>query len=358
MEKRHFELVEGTSSKFWEVWVEGNEVRTRYGRIGANGQTTIKEQASPASAQALMDSLVAEKTKKGYLEKSDDSGGSGAAPATVASAKVAPAKPAPAKPATAKGAKHAAPVASADPSAHDGLLERIEAAAKKAGVALAQGATDVAIAAAEKDLGQSLPDDVKAFYRRHDGAEDEEAIEGRELLSLERMVGEWKIWKDLYDKGTFETNDHGEPGEGVQKRWYIPQWIPVTYDGSGNHHVIDLAPAQGGVPGQVLSFWHDEAARTVAGRDLLSWLADATWGSEDDDEDDEDDSLEGFRRFEVDEKFWAIRLDEDGQSFTVKFGKIGTEGQEKEKSFGDPATAKKEYDKLIAEKTKKGYVES
>jgi hypothetical protein len=33
----------------------------------------------------------------------------------------------------------------------------------------------------------------------------------------------------------------------------------------------------------------------------------------------------GWRRFEVDEKFWAIKL--DGASHTVRFGKIGTTGQ-------------------------------
>jgi DNA ligase 1 len=62
-----------------------------------------------------------------------------------------------------------------------------------------------------------------------------------------------------------------------------------------------------------------------------------------------------FRRFEMDEKFWAIRL--DGAAHTVKFGKQGTNGQEKTKDFGDAATAQKEYDKLVAEKTGKGYVE-
>jgi GTPase Era involved in 16S rRNA processing len=39
MTRRYFEFSEGTSNKFWEVWVEGNKVLTRYGKIGANGQT-------------------------------------------------------------------------------------------------------------------------------------------------------------------------------------------------------------------------------------------------------------------------------------------------------------------------------
>ena len=41
----------------------------------------------------------------------------------------------------------------------------------------------------------------------------------------------------------------------------------------------------------------------------------------------------------------------------TRYGKIGTSGQQTLKEFGDAAAAQKEYDKLVAEKTKKGYVE-
>lgn len=54
-------------------------------------------------------------------------------------------------------------------------------------------------------------------------------------------------------------------------------------------------------------------------------------------------------------KFWSIELRE--QSFIVHYGKIGTNGQAQEKTFATADAAKKEHDKLIAEKTKKGYVE-
>ena len=40
---------------------------------------------------------------------------------------------------------------------------------------------------------------------------------------------------------------------------------------------------------------------------------------------------------------------------TVRFGRIGTNGQEQTKSFADAAAAAKHVDKLIAEKTAKGY---
>jgi predicted DNA-binding WGR domain protein len=65
------------------------------------------------------------------------------------------------------------------------------------------------------------------------------------------------------------------------------------------------------------------------------------------------------RRFEFiggsSQKFWEISV--AGNSFTVRFGRIGTAGQSQTKSFGDEEKAKHEAEKLIAEKVKKGYVE-
>jgi DNA ligase-1 len=54
-------------------------------------------------------------------------------------------------------------------------------------------------------------------------------------------------------------------------------------------------------------------------------------------------------------KFWEIKL--DGTSVRTRYGKIGTGGQQTLKEFDDDAKANKEYDKLVAEKTKKGYEE-
>jgi uncharacterized protein (TIGR02996 family) len=61
-------LVEGKSSKFWEVSVTGTRVTTTYGRIGWQGQTTIKDYPDEAAARKAADKLMAEKTGKGYSE--------------------------------------------------------------------------------------------------------------------------------------------------------------------------------------------------------------------------------------------------------------------------------------------------
>jgi predicted DNA-binding WGR domain protein len=64
----HLEFEEGTSSKFWRARVEGKTLYVNYGKIGANGQTQVKEFGDPAAARAEYDKLVREKRKKGYQE--------------------------------------------------------------------------------------------------------------------------------------------------------------------------------------------------------------------------------------------------------------------------------------------------
>ena len=55
-------------------------------------------------------------------------------------------------------------------------------------------------------------------------------------------------------------------------------------------------------------------------------------------------------------KFWTI--DVIGNAFTVNYGKVGTAGQSQTKSFPTPEKTQSEADKLIREKTGKGYVET
>jgi cell wall assembly regulator SMI1/predicted DNA-binding WGR domain protein len=66
-----------------------------------------------------------------------------------------------------------------------------------------------------------------------------------------------------------------------------------------------------------------------------------------------------MRRFEFKEgssnKFWEVAI--AGNTLTVRFGRVGTAGQEKEKKLANAALAQKEQDKLVAEKVAKGYKE-
>jgi predicted DNA-binding WGR domain protein len=66
------------------------------------------------------------------------------------------------------------------------------------------------------------------------------------------------------------------------------------------------------------------------------------------------------RRFEFrgrnSNKFWEVSM--RGNDVLVRFGRIGTAGQAQVKSFPDEQAATKHVDKLIREKTSKGYRET
>jgi formylglycine-generating enzyme required for sulfatase activity/predicted DNA-binding WGR domain protein len=52
-------------------------------------------------------------------------------------------------------------------------------------------------------------------------------------------------------------------------------------------------------------------------------------------------------------KFWNIEL--NGSSYTITFGRVGTSGKSQEKNFDSADAAEKAFEKLVAEKLKKGY---
>ncbi len=67
-----------------------------------------------------------------------------------------------------------------------------------------------------------------------------------------------------------------------------------------------------------------------------------------------------LRRFEFSDeksnKFWEISL--DNTNVTVRYGRLGTNGTSKTKTFDTKELATKHYDKLISQKTAKGYTET
>ncbi|MEZ4451366.1 MAG: SMI1/KNR4 family protein [Nannocystaceae bacterium] len=258
----------------------------------ATKKATKKASAKKASAKKASAKKASAKkasAKKASAKKSSAKKSSAKKPAAKKSAKKASAKKSSAKKTSAKktsakkssAAKKTAKKSTKKPASTAGLIARIEARSSAAGVKLPRGASAAAVARAERILGVAFPAPVRAWFLAHDGGPAREyPVEGRELLSLARIISEWRVWKELLDDGVFGANESHEVGRGVQPRWWIREWIPLTYDGAGNHHVLDLAPAKRGVVGQVLSFWHDDGDRRVVGKDLLSWLAGVAWGED------------------------------------------------------------------------------
>ena len=107
------EFKEGTSQKYWEGEVRGSGLLVRWGRLGTSGQSQTKDFSSSSSAQAELEKLVREKTKKGYVAV----GGKKAAAATKAVPETAASKVAPqtTTPKPVRGKPSAAPTPAVTP---------------------------------------------------------------------------------------------------------------------------------------------------------------------------------------------------------------------------------------------------
>lgn len=151
---------------------------------------------------------------------------------------------------------------------------------------LQPGASDAQITELEDFLSIQFPEDIRSSYRIHNGQStyDYGLVNGREFLSLERIKDEWQVWKELLDSGTFQAEDGQDqgsgPAPGICNVWWSSKWIPLTYDGGGNHDCLDLNPAEGGTVGQIITMWHDDAEREIIAPSFREWLEQYAEGLE------------------------------------------------------------------------------
>jgi predicted DNA-binding WGR domain protein len=216
-----YEYIEGNSSKFWEIELEGTSFTTTYGRIGTSGQTSLKEYDSEEKAKKESDKLIAEKVKKGYVLVGAT--GPGVEPKTA--------------------------------------QEETKAAESETKAAKA-----VKLEAKPTKVVKSETKPAKAKPKPKAGKTEDE--------------------QDEADDPEAEELDDNPRVQSSQ--------------GSGSTRYFEFVDAGSG-------------------------------------------------------KFWEIAL--DGTSFTTRYGKIGTNGQQSLKEYDSEDRAQSEYDKLVAEKVKKGYVE-
>ena len=252
-----------------------------------------------------------------------------------------------------------------------------------------EGATPKAIAEAERVLDVELPDAVRASYLIHDGSGIMSLFPSGDYVTLEEMLFQHKMWKEMDEEYREWMGIEGHPTGPIQKVHYHLKWVPLMQN-SGDGTLIDLAPAKGGKVGQLIDFGHEEGPEGVAATGLaeyLAYIADgleagaATIG--------EGTYLEWkegpeFKRSAYDpavtrsapkeaaetgeptkryfeftsgtsNKFWEVS--QDGSDMTTRFGKIGTNGQSSTKSFDSPEKAATETAKITAKKVKEGYVE-
>lgn len=146
------------------------------------------------------------------------------------------------------------------------------------------GASLVDIERLEAARGYKLPEGVKAFWQRHDGAtsragkgtipgDDAFLLEtGFQLFSLAEIADKWASQIEIYSRLGSEDDAPGWTPSGVRNEWWAKGWMPFAYNGAGDYLLVDLDPAPGGRVGQVLHFWHDLDDMALQNRDFVSWF--------------------------------------------------------------------------------------
>lgn len=134
-------------------------------------------------------------------------------------------------------------------------------------------ATDDDIRILEEKIGVQLPTDFVECLKIHNGQKGsaDGLFSGMEFLSSQRILDEWKIWKNLMDRGHFEHFEAKSEIE-IQNTWWNPRWIPFTSNGAGDHLCLDLAPTDRGQLGQIITVWHDDGYRKKNANSFAHWF--------------------------------------------------------------------------------------
>ena len=147
---------------------------------------------------------------------------------------------------------------------------------------LRPGASEGEIQQAEVVMDITLPGDFKASCRIHNGGYVMDLVTEMTMLSLEDIVAEWQMFKELEEGETW--SDAGIPyyfqEDGlewqtgpIQPVWWHQRWIPIGRDRAGNHCCLDLIPAQGGSVGQVIDRDHEVGPSRVLASSFLEVLS-------------------------------------------------------------------------------------
>ena len=146
---------------------------------------------------------------------------------------------------------------------------------------LRPAAPEPEIESTERLLGLSFPEELKQFYRLHNGSEDlglfpsPDASGWDEMafspLPLTQVRSEWESWKHLIEMGEF-AGQSSQPATGIRADWWNCGWIPMASNGGGDFQCIDMAPAETGRAGQVISMGHESGRRELIARSLSDYL--------------------------------------------------------------------------------------
>src|SRR5262249_53335954 len=109
---------------------------------------------------------------------------------------------------------------------------------------LRPGAPEEQIRAAEQPLGVTLPEDVKAGYRMHEGQHP--VTDSGDFAPYFLWGCEWNSIAAVLEMRDALVEETRAEGRAVRGDWYHPLWLPLAFSGGDGTYCLNLAPAPGG----------------------------------------------------------------------------------------------------------------
>ncbi|WP_136604857.1 SMI1/KNR4 family protein [Paenibacillus dokdonensis] len=137
---------------------------------------------------------------------------------------------------------------------------------------LLPGAEDEEIASLEVKLGLTLPEEMKSFYKVHNGqnwsAGSHSFVRNLTLTPIAAVMDNWAFLQEEFDPDDMEKDIES----GIKPMLWNAKWIPIAENGAGDYLCLDTDPTEEGNYGQVLYFWHDWGNRSVEARNLFDFI--------------------------------------------------------------------------------------
>lgn len=125
---------------------------------------------------------------------------------------------------------------------------------------LLAGASEDEIEAVEKVFGFPLPEDLRAFYRRHNGAPFWNHVEG--FSTLENALDHAQVRMEIErDNKVADENE-------VDCVWWKESYFPVVEDGAGNADAIQCDAENAGM----MVYFDHEVGSKLTGKTFLQFL--------------------------------------------------------------------------------------
>jgi cell wall assembly regulator SMI1 len=137
------------------------------------------------------------------------------------------------------------------------------------------------LADTEDLIERKLPADLREFYRVHNGQRGQATgiVGNWRLMPLAEVVREWQLWNEMMRMQAF-AQWTPRPDMGIKNVWWSAGWLPLTSDGQGNHHCLDLDPDSSGQRGQMIVVYSDNEVREVLATSFTEWLSGLMEGLE------------------------------------------------------------------------------